>query len=587
MAIAPEQVDQVLHNSAIPIIIGVTGHRDLRPEDASQLQSRVRAILEELRKNYPATPLLVLAPLAEGADRMVARVALEQSASLVVPLPFPPEEYEKDFQTRDSKNEFRDLLNQASKCFELPPANGNSSTIPAPGPDRDRQYTQVGAYIAHHSHILIALWDGERTALEGGTARIVDFKLNGIPEPFARPQKPLDAVDNGPVYHILTPRVKNPSPPGELFNLQLRFPQSWTSSEPLEKSYGRILRQMDAFNDDASRLGEKLAPAISKNRNHLIAEPDAANLTESAQRLLDQYAVADTLAIYFQKRRRLTLVTLFVVAVLAVLTFEVYGELLAHPLVLAGYPLLLAGALSLYLLSERKKFQNKHLDYRALAEGLRVQLFWQLAGLTDQVADHYLRQHRTELEWIRNAIRGWNIFAQPDCISGGGADAAGRSVAMVEFAGKHWVEAQGAFFDRSTTRDHKKLGRRERLAQWSFGFGLALAALVFSLHFVLSDFDESSYLRHVLIVVMGITPVIAAAIGGYAEKMAFSAQAKRYDWMKALFNRAATQLRSLEERKDFAGAQQLIFDLGKEALEENGAWVMIHRERTADVYKGA
>jgi len=86
---------------------------------------------------------------------------------------------------------------------------------------------------------------------------------------------------------------------------------------------------------------------------------------------------------------------------------------------------------------------------------------------------------------------------------------------------------------------------------------------------------------------MGITPAIAAAIGGYAEKMAFSAQAKRYDWMKALFERAANQLTNLVERRDRAGAQQLIFDLGKEALEENGDWVMIHRERTADVYKGA
>ena len=69
--------------------------------------------------------------------------------------------------------------------------------------------------------------------------------------------------------------------------------------------------------------------------------------------------------------------------------------------------------------------------------------------------------------------------------------------------------------------------------------------------------------------------------------MAFSAQAKRYDWMKALFDRAANQLTSLLARKDHAGAQQLIFDLGKEALEENGDWVMIHREKTADVYKGA
>ena len=57
--------------------------------------------------------------------------------------------------------------------------------------------------------------------------------------------------------------------------------------------------------------------------------------------------------------------------------------------------------------------------------------------------------------------------------------------------------------------------------------------------------------------------------------------------MKALFDRAASQLRELLDHKDWARAQELILDLGKEALEENGDWVMIHRERTADVYKGA
>ena len=216
-----------------------------------------------------------------------------------------------------------------------------------------------------------------------------------------------------------------------------------------------------------------------------------------------------------------------------------------------------------------------------------MQLFWNLAGLSDEVADHYLRQHRTELEWIRNAIRGWNLLAEPECVSGNPADEAGPRPVLVEFVLKHWVEDQRAFFDRATRRDHGKLARREKLAQSLFGFGLVLAALVVALHLILPDFGESSHWRNLLIVVMGITPAIAAAIGGYAEKMAFSAQAKRYDWMKALFERAANQLTNLVERRDRAGAQQLIFDLGKEALEENGDWVMIHRERTADVYKGA
>jgi hypothetical protein len=583
MAIASKPVDQ---NSAVPIIIGVTGHRDIRPGDVPRLKDQVRAILDDLRHKYSTTPFLVLSPLAEGADRLVADVALEKGARLVVPFPLPREEYKSDFETKESKVEFSELLGQAWKCFEIPLVNGSTHpSIADADSERDKHYTQVGAYIARHSHILIALWDGEQTGLEGGTAQIVDFKLNGIPAPFARARKLLDIVDNGPVYQVVTPRAQNPQ--GMPFNLEIRFPEGWKSSESLEKSYGRILQQMDSFNDDAKRLSEKLAAEITNNKNALISDEEARNLSPSERFILDQFALADTLALYFQKRRRYTLITLFLIAVLAVLSFEVYAHLLAHPFVLAVYPLSLASAVGLYLLAKRKNFQNKHLDYRALAEGLRVQFFWNLADLSDEVADHYLRQHRTELEWIRNAIRGLNVLAEPDCVSGNPANEEGSSAAMVECVLKRWVEDQRSFFDRATRRDHSKLRRRENLASSFFGFGLGLAMVVVVLHLLLPEFGESSHWRHLLIVVMGITPAIAAAIGGYAEKMAFSAQAKRYDWMKALFDRAAHQLANLVTHNDHAGARQLIFELGKEALEEHGDWVMIHRERTADVYKGA
>ncbi len=588
MTATPQRFDPVVNDSAIPIIIGVTGHRDIRPTDTPRLKDQVRAIFSELRTKHAATPLLVLSPLAEGADRLVAQVALEEGARLVVPLPLPREEYQKDFETQDSKAEFKDLLRQAWKRFELPLVKGNTfSSIQDPGLERNRQYALVGAYIARHSHILIALWDGEPTDHEGGTGQIVDFKLNGIPAPFARARKPLDIVDNGPVYQIVTPRIRNPHPRGTPFKLEIRFPDGWEGSESLERSSARVLEQMNTFNDDARRLTKALASHLKTNRGIVIPDQEALDLSEKACFILDQYAVADTLAQHFQKRRRLTLATLFVLAVLAMLSFEVYAHLLAHPFVLAAYPLSLASAVSLYLLTKRKGFQNKHLDYRALAEGLRVQLFWNVAGLSEEVADHYLRQHRTELEWIRNAIRGWNVLAEPDLSSVDPGDKARGPATKLEFVVKHWIDNQRGFFDRATTRDHGKLARRGNLAKSLFGFGLVLAVLVVALHLLVPDFGKSSHWRHLLIVVMGMTPAIAAAISGYAEKMAFSAQAKRYDWMKALFDRAANQLTNLVEKKDGAGAQQLIFDLGKEALEENGDWVMIHREKTEDVYKGA
>lgn len=84
---------------------------------------------------------------------------------------------------------------------------------------------------------------------------------------------------------------------------------------------------------------------------------------------------------------------------------------------------------------------------------------------------------------------------------------------------------------------------------------------------------------------MGTAPAIAAALGGYAEKMAFAAQQKRYRWMRDLFARANTQLEKFLDAGRLHEAQRLILDLGKEALEENGDWVMIHREREMEVPK--
>jgi hypothetical protein len=82
----------------LPIVIGVTGHRDLRSEDVPALEGIVRRILLEVRTSHPHSPLILLSPLAEGSDRLVAKVALEAGLRLVVPLPLAHDLYEQDFQ---------------------------------------------------------------------------------------------------------------------------------------------------------------------------------------------------------------------------------------------------------------------------------------------------------------------------------------------------------------------------------------------------------------------------------------------------------------------------------------------------------
>ena len=61
----------------IPIVVGVTGHRKIRPEDYAAIFSAVKTELEKLKIFYPNSPVVMLNSLAEGGDLLCAEAAEE------------------------------------------------------------------------------------------------------------------------------------------------------------------------------------------------------------------------------------------------------------------------------------------------------------------------------------------------------------------------------------------------------------------------------------------------------------------------------------------------------------------------------
>jgi hypothetical protein len=85
---------------------------------------------------------------------------------------------------------------------------------------------------------------------------------------------------------------------------------------------------------------------------------------------------------------------------------------------------------------------------------------------------------------------------------------------------------------------------------------------------------------------LGMAPLIAGLLYGYARTRALSEHAKQYGRMSPLFASAKQRLEELMTAGKYAGAQALIKDLGKEALAENGDWVLLHRARPIEVPRG-
>ena len=72
-------------------------------------------------------------------------------------------------------------------------------------------------------------------------------------------------------------------------------------------------------------------------------------------------------------------------------------------LLLLALALLIRSGMS-YWTYRKQDAESERFDWRALAEGLRVQYFWNLAGVRASVGAEYLHRHRSELSWIRYAI---------------------------------------------------------------------------------------------------------------------------------------------------------------------------------------
>ncbi|MEI8134720.1 MAG: hypothetical protein WCH46_06535 [bacterium] len=387
-------------NSALlPMVIGFTGHRAFPGEDVVGIEKMVREVFESLRKKYSSTPIVLLTSLAEGADRFGALIALQLGIEYIVPLPMKPEEYEKDFPTEESKKEFYDLLSKASRSFSLPLAEGTTAeSILEPGYDRNMQYAQVGAYVARYSQILIAVWDGVTVEKLGGTSMVVDYKLQGVPEMFGPPQSPLDPVETGPVYHIVARRRDSPEVVGEPLSMKTYFPRGYESEEAAEKAFDKIYGMMNSFNEDILKHEKILNASKKQSANYLFPSEHHHTLGSALLTTTDFYSSADVLASYFQRFTNRTFLIIFGFVFSAALFFDLYAHLFENKIVLGCYLASQVLAFLTYRQASRKKYQTKYLDYRSLAEGLRVQFFWEYCGIRDSAGDYYLRKQKSELD---------------------------------------------------------------------------------------------------------------------------------------------------------------------------------------------
>jgi hypothetical protein len=311
-----------------------------------------------------------------------------------------------------------------------------------------------------------------------------------------------------------------------------------------------------------------LPPAATAGSD-LLDGAEAAALSPRLRETHRCYAAADALSIHFQRRTRRTLGWLLVLAFVAAAALQ--GDPLAREAAAFSLNGLYVGALgaayAVWLWSRRKRYQTKYLDDRALAEGLRVQIFWRLAGIPDAAADHYLRKQRSELDWIRRAMRGCDLGPAPPADASAASDVGPLSLVL-----ERWVRPQRAYF---TGAARKNDGRHQKIKRFGYAFfGVALA-LAFAKPFLSA--------RNPLLVAVSLVPVVAALTNVWADRLALAPLAKQYGRMSHVFAAADDALDAAIKDGNATRGRAVIHELGVEALAENADWVLLHRDRPVSV----
>ncbi|NMD37560.1 MAG: hypothetical protein GYA87_02630 [Christensenellaceae bacterium] len=535
----------------IPIVVGVTGHCNLKEKDIPQLRELVRAELQKLKKTYPHSPFVMLSSMAAGADCLCAEMAVELGIMLKCPLPMQEDEYRQNYSGKDLIL-FDTLLSKATDVFVVPVFE------PVPEqPSREFYYRQASIYIASHSHVLLALWNGLPAKPNGyGTAEAVDFMLKG------HNYESFHARNDGAVIHILTEKQDSET--------ETNFKVSLLENEP--GGLHEVLTITDNYNKDADALFNPSESTYSLLPKEYLKGKAKLNSFDAL------HCEADGLSLYFQKRYLKALKSFSTFGVLLVLFFLLYDELENKHFLLA-YGLIILLYFPAFIFSQKKDIHMKYIQYRMLAETMRVQFYVLAAGLNDNISNAFTWTQKLDCIWIKRAVSAL-LIGSPDTVD-----------IPEELIMENLIDGQFEYHTKAFNRNIRKHSKSENIARSMLLSSFVLFVFVFIMEFFFEScldqqvangpltaffiqFSGQEFIwRSLLKVLLGVVSAIAALGSNYYGKLSLERKSIDHKKMALLYETA---------KKQFEGGcidkKHLFRELAQEEVIENGNWYSYCRE---------
>lgn len=505
---------------------------------------------------------------------------------------------------------------------------------------RQIQYRLQAQFISLHSHIHFVCWDGVNIDSKGGgTSETVMFKLEGNSQQTEGNILTFSSI--GPVVQFLLPRNNkaNKSVPfakglnwnsiptfywtrDKLRQLGKTQPDRSVMNEAnrLQTSVAKceevvqVLTNIGSLNKEGSQLFQDNSPENEEQKQQSwdrlfgIGSTPEEKVPETAQRItdtvkhyldsgsnvfIDHYIIADMLASKFQDKMknnfkwyaRTAFVFFLCSGLLSLLKgFTQYNHSILYTIFswLFGLPyeLALIVAVGILIYSHCKTYHYKYYYYRAIAEALRIQIFWRIASMSGCVSGYYRSHQIYKTEWLRAAINSLDVL-----IESPQEESNDVRLDRIDFVKNIWIKEQQEFFTTKITQKRKKT----RIDYFTHPYAMIAFSVMILALAPFFDFLQESIVRycngsicclavyclcHILITVL-IAMYISFSIK--TQTPIEKEEANRYEREIFPFDRAMLLLSknlTANPAEEIEVKQNILRQLGEEALAGNSDWLL-------------
>jgi hypothetical protein len=523
----PERSIELLPRAVLAV--GVTGHRKLRADaNTSTIATTLDALFADLSRALrevaqheapffsKAAPVLrTVCMAAEGADLLGAQAARAAGSAIVCVLPFPFDEYARDFSSSTTANAARSLFEGADARLILPGERAEHA----------RSYERANEVILANIDLLVAVWDGKRASGRAGTGDVVQSAIfRKIPVIVIAPDRAEEATlligpdDEELANPIALDLARKPLDLPRLVSRVLLPPRGQSARQGLidlleEKDDYRTIRfeyplllklfgvggVVKTGTEARAKLETQSTPATASLPRHLAPQ----------SQLLGDLGRIDSLANHYGRLYRSSTASEFLLTILAALFSAVAFVLFPF---IAGVSVIVQVLVNgLVLLDSMtrttQRWQERWLDYRVIAERLRCLRFLHPLGFGFPADAAPFRRYRES--WVEWYLRRYARALDPPHGTIGAGEVAGLANQLVESEIPEQLKYHRANF--------RQLGLLDRRLSAAARVALASAIVVAGLYgisaYYFGGVADVSW-KPVAIVLFFVLPAMAAAFNG-------------------------------------------------------------------------